>query len=57
MKESTNTKMHPCTVMKTTKRTTKWMEWKFLTYAVRARLKLANDEREKKAQNKKVETK
>ena len=38
-------------------KTVKWTEWKLLTYAVRARLKLVNNTREKKAQNKKVETK
>ena len=57
MKESTNRKMYPCTVQKTAKWTTKWMELKLLTYAVRARLKMVNDVREKKAQNKNVRTK
>ena len=57
MNESMNRQMYPRTVQKTAKLMIKWMEWKLLTCAVKARLKKVSNMREKKAQGKKVETK
>ena len=55
--ESMNRKMCLHTVWKTVKSMMNWTEWKLLACAVKARLKMVNNAREKKAQSKKVRTK